>query len=120
MRIDYAVVFVTDMQRAVEFYRDTVGVPLKFQSPGWTEFATEGSTLALHATDKVGSGDSDGTAGTCRTGFTVSDLDEFHQRMLNAEVPCNQEPREVFGHRIAQYVDPDGMVFGVSELRAVG
>jgi lactoylglutathione lyase len=42
MRVSYAIVFVSDMQRSVAFYRDVIGLPLQFQSPGWTEFATEG------------------------------------------------------------------------------
>jgi catechol 2,3-dioxygenase-like lactoylglutathione lyase family enzyme len=36
------------MKQAVAFYRDVMGLPLKFETPGWTEFATEGATLALH------------------------------------------------------------------------
>ena len=40
---------VQNAERSIEFYRDVVGFPLKFESPGWTEFATEGATLALRA-----------------------------------------------------------------------
>jgi hypothetical protein len=32
-------------------------------------------------------------------------------------VPCLQEPKETFGVRIAQYIDPDGLVISVSEPR---
>jgi len=46
MRVNYAIVFVSDMRRSVSFYRDTVGLPLKFESPHWTEFETDGATLA--------------------------------------------------------------------------
>jgi catechol 2,3-dioxygenase-like lactoylglutathione lyase family enzyme len=53
VRVNYAIVFVSDMKQAVSFYRDVMGLPLKFESPGWTEFATGGATLALHASDKV-------------------------------------------------------------------
>ena len=35
-KLAYAILFVADMDRAVKFYRDTVGLPLKFQSPGWS------------------------------------------------------------------------------------
>src|SRR3972149_4176553 len=48
LRVNYAIVFVSDMKRSVAFYRDVLGLPLKFESPGWTEFATDGTTLALH------------------------------------------------------------------------
>ena len=37
MRVNYAIVFVSDMKRSVSFYRDVVGLPLKLESPGWTE-----------------------------------------------------------------------------------
>ena len=43
MRVNYAIVFVSDMTRSVIFYRDVLGLPLRFESPGWTEFATEGA-----------------------------------------------------------------------------
>ena len=38
MRVSYSIVFVSDMNRAVSFYRDVMGLPLKFESPEWTEF----------------------------------------------------------------------------------
>src|SRR5437016_2685890 len=41
MRVNYAIIFVSDMKRAVSFYRDVLGIPLRFESPGWTEFATD-------------------------------------------------------------------------------
>jgi lactoylglutathione lyase len=120
MRVSYAIVFVRDMQRSVAFYRDVVGLPLTFQSPGWTEFSTEGATLALHASEASGSAKGDPLkvpAGQCRPGLTVPNLDEFHQRMLSNKVPCTQEPKDVFGARVAQYTDPDGLGISVSEAR---
>lgn len=47
-QIDYTMVIVSDMNRSVEFYRDKLGIPLKFESPDWTEFQTGATTLALH------------------------------------------------------------------------
>ena len=44
MRINYSIVFVSDMERSVAFYRDVVGIPLKFETPGWTEFLTDAKT----------------------------------------------------------------------------
>ena len=38
MHVNYAIVFVSDMHRSVSFYRDTIGLPLRFESPHWTEF----------------------------------------------------------------------------------
>jgi lactoylglutathione lyase len=120
MRVTYAIVFVSDMRRAVAFYRDVLGLPLKFESPGWTEFATDGATLALHAGEGPPPAKDEPhrvPAGRCRPGLSVPNLDEFHKRMTANNVPCVQEPRETFGARIAQYADPDGLVISVSEER---
>jgi len=120
VRLNYAIVFVSDMKRTVSFYRDVLGLPLRFESPGWTEFATDGATLALHASE--GSNPQkenplEVPAGRCRPGLSVPDLDEFHSRMVEKNVPCTQEPKEIFGARIAQYLDPDGLSISVGEER---
>jgi lactoylglutathione lyase len=120
MRVSYAIVVVSDMNRSVSFYRDVIGLPLRFQSPGWTEFATDGATLALHAAEGPGEERDDPAQlppGRCRPGLTVPDLDLFHRRMIERGVPCVQEPKDVFGARIAQYLDPDGLAVSVSEER---
>jgi lactoylglutathione lyase len=128
MRVNYAIVFVSDMKRSVAFYRDVVGLPLKFDSPEWSEFATEGATLALHKagppTDETTrpSGDAaaiepEHSAGTCRPGLSVRDLDAFNSRMLDHGVICTQQPKDLFGSKIAQYLDPDGLAISVSEER---
>ena len=59
MRVSYAIMFVSNMKRSVSFYRDRLGIPLKFESPGWTEFATEGATLALHSSKAPDSAEDD-------------------------------------------------------------
>lgn len=112
MRLSYAIVFVSDMKSAVAFYRDVVGLPLRFESPGWTEFATEGATLALHVQTE---GE---PPGRCRPGLNVPSLDEFHRKMIEHQVRCVQPPKETFGTRIAQYLDSDGLEFSVAEERS--
>lgn len=120
MKVNYAIVFVSDMKRAVSFYRDVVGLPLKFESPGWIEFATDGATLALHKSDKPNSREGKTEhAGQCRPGLSVPNLDEFHKRMVEKNVPCVQEPKEVFGAKVAQYADPDGLTISVGEEKSV-
>jgi lactoylglutathione lyase len=122
MRVNYAIVFVSDMTRSVSFYSDILGLPLRFASSHWTEFATGGATLALHKAEgpapAPAPGGTDVEAGRCRPGLSVPDLDEFHRRMVDRGVTCVQEPKSVFGARLAQYRDPDGLVISVGEERA--
>jgi lactoylglutathione lyase len=123
VRLSYAIVFVSDMKRSVSFYRDVVGLPLRFQSPGWCEYATHGATLALHGPEGPAPQKEDPLhlpAGRCRPGLSVPNLDEFHKRMIESNVPCIQEPEVTFGVRLAQYLDPDGLPISVGEERREG
>ena len=117
-KLNYAIVFVSDMPRAVRFYRDVLGLPLKFESPHWTEFANDGSTLALHPASP------ENPAGTCQLGFHVEGLDAIHEKLLAGGVRCLREPRteeygssraEARGIRQAVYCDPDGLRFTLAE-----
>jgi len=116
-KIDYTIVFVSDMKRSVEFYRDVLGLPLKFESPDWTEFATEGTKLALHGKRKPAehpAGDCT-PAGSCHPGFQVDRIEGFHETMLARGVRCVQPPKvEDFG-KLAVYADPDGLPISVWE-----
>jgi catechol 2,3-dioxygenase-like lactoylglutathione lyase family enzyme len=42
-RLAYAIPFVADLERSIRFYRDKIGLPFRFASESYAEFATEGS-----------------------------------------------------------------------------
>ena len=37
-KVDYVMVNVSDISHSVAFYRNTLGLALKFESSGWSEF----------------------------------------------------------------------------------
>jgi catechol 2,3-dioxygenase-like lactoylglutathione lyase family enzyme len=47
-QFSYVIKFVADRDKAVKFYRDVLGLNVKFESPGRSEFVTGEITLALH------------------------------------------------------------------------
>ena len=99
----YVIKFVTDMNKAVKFYRDIVGLHLRFESPGWSEFATGETTLALHpASDK-------NPPGKVEFGFTVADVEAFYRDMSAKGVIFSIPPKKQdFGGLLAQFVDSEG------------
>lgn len=108
MRLNYAIKFVGDMDSAVRFYRDTLGMTLLFQSPFWSEFDTGETKLALHpASDE-------NPAGSVQLGLGVDDLDSFHANGLSSAISFTSPPREVHGSRIARFLDPDGAEISIS------
>ena len=121
-QIDYTMVVVSDMQRSVEFYRDKLGIPLKFQSPDWTEFATGTTTLALHGGGVAGehhSGDPSKTdGGACSIGFNVDDVDKTYEELKAKGIRFVMPPtqREGEGIKLAVGLDPDGLPISFAQL----
>ena len=120
--VSYVMVNVSDMSRSVAFYRDTLGLPLKFESPGWTEFATGSTTLALHLApcpDAKPAPSAGPTAGSCAIGFSVDDLDGTWKTLLGRGARFVMPPtrREEEGIHLAVCLDPDGM--GISFAQAI-
>ena len=102
-QLKYIIEFVADMDRAVKFYRDVVGLPLKFESPGWSEFATGDTCFALHPASEKN------RAGTYDVGFTVKDLKEFYEQMQARGVKFTMPPtKQDFGGSLAQFLDSEG------------
>jgi len=125
-QIDYTMIIVSDMKRSVAFYRDTLGIPLKFESPEWTEFATGATTLALHgggiAREYQDTGDQSKTAGACSIGFNVDDVDRTYEEMKSKGMTFVMPPtqREGEGIKLAVGLDPDGLPISFAQLIAHG
>ncbi len=102
-KVSYAILFVADMERAVRFYRDTLGLALKFQSPDWSEFATGETTLALHRASEKN------PVGKVELGFSVADLQDFYKEMSAKGVKFPMPPaKQDFGGMLAQFTDSEG------------
>jgi lactoylglutathione lyase len=120
-QIDYTMVIVSDMERSIEFYRDKLGIPLKFQSPDWTEFLTGTTTLALHGggVPRESRGHAaDKDAGTCSIGFNVDDVDRTYEELKAKGInfvmpPTRREGEEI---KLAVCLDPDGLPISFAQL----
>ena len=111
MQITYAIRYVSDMDRAVAFYRDKLGLELKFSSSEWSEFATGQTTLALHPATV------DNPAGSLELGFGVKDLQEFFNAKSAAGVKFPLPPtKQDFGGMLARFEDSEGALSSVASM----
>lgn len=108
MQLAYAIKYVADMDKAVAFHRDALGLTLRFASPFWTEFETGGTTLALHAADDKH------PAGNVQLGFHTEDLDAFYAAREANGISFTQAPTLMHGIRLARFLDSEGAETGVS------
>ena len=118
---EYAVVTVSDMTRSIKFYRDVLGLPLKFESKDWSEFITGTTTIALHGGGKpaLASMNKQGEllAGTCTLGFSVEDLNHAYNELKARGANFVMAPTKREGERIhlAVCVDPDGLPISIAQ-----
>jgi lactoylglutathione lyase len=119
--VDYVMVTVSDMSQAISFYRDLLGMTLKMESPGWTEFQTGKTTLALHGGGVKEGGSKPGAqpaAGTCSIGFNVEDVqktyDELTAKGARFVMPPTRMEEE--GITLAVCLDPDGLPVSFAQL----
>jgi predicted enzyme related to lactoylglutathione lyase len=109
LKLTHVIKFVADMDRAVRFYRDVIGLQLKFQSPGWSEFATGATGLALHPASE------NKPAGTVELGFDADDLPKFQKEMSEKGVKFSGPPtQQQCGRMLTQFVDSEGAFSSVS------
>ena len=119
--MNYVMVTVSDMKTSVDFYQNKLGIPLKFESPDWTEFATGSTTLALHGGGVAGpppQGDPSKRAGACSIGFNVDDVDKTYEELKAKGIRFVMPPvqREGEGIRLAVAIDPDGLPISFAQL----
>jgi len=108
---DLVYLFVTDMDRAVAFYRDIVGLELDHRSGDeWAQFAAGPVRLGLHGTGSVPAR----PGGTIA--FTVRDLDASKVKLASQGVGIGHEGGgEGRGPRFVEFADPDGNVLALFE-----
>ena len=108
-QLSHIIVMVDDMDRAVAHYRDVLGLPVKFASPEWSEFATGSTSLAVHPSSERN------PAGHVELGITVANLDAFYAEMSAKGVHFPMPPTQQPHGKLAQFVDANGVLWSASE-----
>jgi len=94
----------------VKSYFDVLGFPLRFQSPGWSEFSTGETSLGLHRASEKN------PVGSVELGFIVSNLEEFYQETSAKSVQFSMPTtKQDFGGTPTQSLDSEGGRCSVAE-----
>jgi predicted enzyme related to lactoylglutathione lyase len=101
-----AAIFVTDIERAIAFYRDTLKLPLAKEGSFGAEFFTEGTRIGVHPANhpnaRVMVGRDTGLV------FRVPGILEYCSDLLDAGVTFVAEPTRQEWGIMALIADPDG------------
>ena len=120
LRLWYMNVFVTDLGRAVEFYRSVLGLPLQFQEEkfGYASFAPEVLRFGIARVDP-NAAESQGLVGRhTGIGWGVADLNAAYEHLKAKGVRFTMVPtKQPWGGFMAMFADPDGNIFYLDQLR---
>lgn len=118
MKIAYVNLFVSDLQRAVDFYQGKLGLKLENSSPehGYASLSAGPIRLGLAV---PGPDQQDLVGRHTGVGFDVADLEAEHARLAAQGVPFPMPPeRQPWGGFMALAEDPDGNVLYLDEIAA--
>jgi predicted enzyme related to lactoylglutathione lyase len=101
---------VQDMERAITFYRDVIGLELRYESQMWSEMAFGNAIIALHG---GGSGDIRETG----LNIEVADLETACAEVESGGGKVTAGPDDRAGEpiRLARLVDTEGNSFDMAE-----
>jgi lactoylglutathione lyase len=102
IKLGYAIHLVADMDRAVAFYRDVIGLELKFSSPAWSEYETGATTLALHPAS------AENAPGTTHLGLHADAIMAVHGCLRAAGVRFTRNAAPEHGITLAESADSEG------------
>ena len=113
-------VLVTDLDRAVAFYRDTLGFFEIDHGPDSAVLASGDTRLVLHATENL----SPEAARMVHLNLEVGDVEAVHDELRAKGVTFTHAPRPVNrGGKLelwaATFADPDGHTVAITQWRAV-
>ena len=120
----YFTLFVTDLRRSVEFYRDVVGLRLEMMDASYATFRFRGCTLSLYelefASKRLGS-DRIATPPypMGRTGCLSVEVEDVDREILELErrgATILVRPGPLDRERVAAFGDPDGNLWEVTTI----
>ncbi len=110
-RVWVASVRVTDLDRALEFYRDTLGFPVQLEARefGWVEVGPEEPLCKIGLSLQEDPRPSEGDVTPTGIVLEVENMDAFAARLKEHGVRFTDEPEEQpWGGILTNFLDPDG------------
>jgi len=111
-----ATIYVSDIDRAVKFYSNVLGMRVKSHfSKDYAELEMPGLTIGLHPPTK--SGPPPGSSGSISLGFLVDDLDSVVSNLKGQGVEFRGNVIDDGPVKLAFFGDPDGNSLYLTQMK---
>lgn len=106
--VDFVCYMVKDFKKALEFYRDTLGLKLTEQfGEGFAEFDLGNVTLGIGSADMMGE-KIDQPQGNATVGIAVEDVAAVVKELKEKGVEINEDVQDFPGCQMVSIKDPSG------------
>jgi len=116
----YVNVYVTDFARAIDFYENLLGLPLRMREDkfGYASFATDGATFSIARVDPTSAESKTLVGRHTGIGIGVANLQAAFEELSRKGVKFTMPPtRQPWGGTLAMFSDPEGNVMFLDQLR---
>jgi catechol 2,3-dioxygenase-like lactoylglutathione lyase family enzyme len=121
-QLNYTVLIVEELDRAVTFYTEVLGIRLSHRTAGYAQLITGPTRLSLYTREAMSAtlGEElevpNAKAPAFEIGFLVADVDAAYAELTAAGAEPVQEPTDRFwGQRTAYVRDPDGHLIELAQ-----
>ena len=111
-KIDYIMLHVNNMNKAINFYNHVLGFKIKFKSDAWSEMDTGSTTLSLHFTKEAVN-----PSNFISFGFGVENIKVSFDKLIASGASLNSNIKEEGDILIASFKDPDGHIFWIAQQK---
>ncbi len=101
---------ITDMDRAVDFYQNILGLTLLFKRDDWSEFSIGAQRLAIRHEKSVAK-----PAGGAIVSLATDDIDKLTAALKEKGVRFAKEVQSFPYGKLAAFFDPDDNLIGLYE-----
>ncbi len=121
-RLDAVILFTSDLEHAVRFYRDDLGLPLQNTTKDTAEFFSSGTKIIIRRVDGKAGAKAEQVKGKVARpgillGFTIQNLDELCELLKKKGVRFLKEPREETFGKHTIILDPDEHMISLAQIK---
>ena len=116
--LDYVILYVADLPRALAFYRTVLGAEGEVRSATYAEIRLSNAKLGFYLRDALPDliGRPGGPGPDAEVLFVVDDVDAEADRLRTEGIPILSGPVDrPWGHRTVHVEDPDGHVIELAQ-----
>ncbi len=114
-RVGNVILAVKDLDKSLQFYHETIGLPIKNQRRTWIDLGSSGALVSLHPASLTAPHQGTSAENGIMLGFLVGDLNSSMEELKSKGVKIFREATEREAGKNAIILDPDEYMISLFE-----